>query len=466
MDRLITKRRIKKNGIEIVLFEKTIIDDIIPETIPESTQSVIDVNQVIEQKLAEIPSYDDSWIKEYKNKTESTFSNLKKNQIIKTLYASEIQLPFAVRNSPRDTWGGPGKAGIFWQDPGEDLIDTYSIKMGGDNVEIEESGYTFGYVNDLAMKFTMGAEEGRGFVWDRIGPAAYNHKPVMSLDAKYGNLVVRGDIITSGSLRSDNKIYSGGVDIATLWGGGGSSTYTNATPMPETVGGLEAGTTFTNQTMTQMFDALLYPYQEPTFSSFSIAGQSTSLEVGDSAATGTITFSWATTNSSNVETNSIDIYSSSPATQIFDGIANDGSESYDNGGGNTRDDDVTTNWTISGTNTNEAGFSRVFTVRWYWRVYWGSSSDTSATESMIEGLQNSALRSTEVATYTCDENNYKWMCWPTKFGEASSFYYAGFPVAMEDPETVSVTNSFGITTDYYAYRTTNPSASEMDIVVT
>ena len=42
-----------------------------------------------------------------------------------------------------------------------------------------------------------------------------------------------------------------------------AETYTNATPMPSTVGGWNAGSTFSNKTTSQMFDGLLYPYQLP-----------------------------------------------------------------------------------------------------------------------------------------------------------------------------------------------------------
>ena len=39
--------------------------------------------------------------------------------------------------------------------------------------------------------------------------------------------------------------------------------YTNATPTPVTIGGIDAGTTFTDQTMSDMWDALLYPTLYP-----------------------------------------------------------------------------------------------------------------------------------------------------------------------------------------------------------
>lgn len=41
-------------------------------------------------------------------------------------------------------------------------------------------------------------------------------------------------------------------------------TYTNALPSAITVGGIAAGTTFSNKTMTQMFDDMLYPELNPT----------------------------------------------------------------------------------------------------------------------------------------------------------------------------------------------------------
>ena len=43
-----------------------------------------------------------------------------------------------------------------------------------------------------------------------------------------------------------------------------SESYTNATPTPIAVGGIAKGTTFENKSMSEMFDALLYPYVAPS----------------------------------------------------------------------------------------------------------------------------------------------------------------------------------------------------------
>ena len=45
---------------------------------------------------------------------------------------------------------------------------------------------------------------------------------------------------------------------------GEASPYSNVTPVPVTIGGIEAGTTFVEQTMSDMWDALLYPTLYPT----------------------------------------------------------------------------------------------------------------------------------------------------------------------------------------------------------
>ena len=70
-----------------------------------------------------------------------------------------------------------------------------------------------------------------------------------------------------------------------------SVIYSNPLPTPNTVGGIPAGTTFSERTMKQMWDALLYPYIAPAAS---LSGGFTR-EFGDSNA---ITLSWSVTKRS------------------------------------------------------------------------------------------------------------------------------------------------------------------------
>jgi len=98
---------------------------------------------------------------------------------------NKIHLPFAI-SWGSNTWGGPGKAGIFWGDPWSPTVDNFSIKMGRDDASIGETGYTYGEVggagNPVIMKFSNGAERNRGFVWTSVG--SDGTIPIMSLSTQ------------------------------------------------------------------------------------------------------------------------------------------------------------------------------------------------------------------------------------------------------------------------------------------
>lgn len=65
-------------------------------------------------------------------------------------------------------------------------------------------------------------------------------------------------VFSASQIHADSGLIIGGGS-----GGGSGPTYTNATPTPLPLGGIPAGTTFTAQTMQQMWDRLLYPYLAP-----------------------------------------------------------------------------------------------------------------------------------------------------------------------------------------------------------
>jgi len=143
-----------------------------------------------------------------------------------------------------------------------------------------------------------------------------------------GELIYTGQ--TSGTTLTLNKINGNNVsvDLSGLVVTGGTETYTNATPMPVAVGGWSAGSTFSSLTQTQMWDGLLYPYQYPAITSFSRSGLSGEYEIGDSVTIGSQTFSWVTSNSSNVDdgiAGSIRIDDLNAASTIADSLSNTGS---------------------------------------------------------------------------------------------------------------------------------------------
>lgn len=114
--------------------------------------------------------------------------------------------------------------------------------------------------------------------------------------AKLTNLLL-AEKLTSSGVTHNSILLSEVLNSIT-----GQTHYTNATPMPITLGGLPAGTTFSNTPTNLIFDQLLYPYQNPSLSSFSISGQANLVEVGVTLS-GLKTFTWAKSNAGNITPN-------------------------------------------------------------------------------------------------------------------------------------------------------------------
>jgi len=251
-------------------------------------------------------------------------------------------------------------------------------------------------------------------------------------------------------------------------GGGTGATYTNATPTPETIGGIDSGSTFSNRTMQQMWDDLLYPYQAPAFTAFSISGQTDVLEVGD-AIPAVSTFVWATSNPANIVANSILIRDVTGSTVLASGLADDGSEVVNMGAPVTKATEASNVFRIEGQNTQLATFTRDKTYNWRWRVYWGPDATTPLVEADIEALANSSLYSGFSRTYSfgTSPGEYKYLSYPAVMGTAVTFRDAdtGFTVPFESPYLVSVTNAFGTTTDYRVHRSTNMLGGAINIEV-
>jgi hypothetical protein len=244
-------------------------------------------------------------------------------------------------------------------------------------------------------------------------------------------------------------------------------SYTNSTPMPESLGGYAVGTTFNNVSIENILTGLLYPYQEPAFSSFYIDGQTTILEVGDSIPAGNATFKWTTTNPTNVSPNMITISDSTAGVLLLQDLENDGSETIALPSSITKTSPASNTWTILTENTQNQNFSRNFSVLWRWRTYYGTSQSPTLDENGVKGLINSTLENNFSGNKTFAANDYKYIAYPTSFGLKTSFKdtATGFGVAMEPAITLSITNQFGSETTYYVHRTTNTIVGAITIGV-
>lgn len=106
--------------------------------------------------------------------------------------------------------------------------------------------------------------------------------------------------------------------------------------------------------------------------------------------------------------------------------------------------------------------TRTAGLTWLYRVYFGTSVNPTLDETEIEALASSRLQGSRATTYSLNAgaDAYKWVCYPTAFGYAGplvNFFdnATNLNVPMQEPITVSVTNAYGHTANYYAYRTTN-----------
>lgn len=243
---------------------------------------------------------------------------------------------------------------------------------------------------------------------------------------------------------------------------GGSGTFTNASPTPATIGGIPAGSTFLNQTLQQMFDALLYPFQNPAFTSFT-SPLFTTYEVGEELPVGLATINYAISNFSNVNASS-GVQSTNISGATFPVVnpltlVASGSFQINIAAATTLTSPGSRTISLSGTNVQSGNFSASGTLNWRFRVFSGNSLLSVLTENDVEGLSDSLLSSTSARTYTFGAAplNYKWICYPTTMTTLTSFIdtATNFVVPFDPPIVVSVTNPYGVVQNYNCHRSTN-----------
>jgi hypothetical protein len=256
--------------------------------------------------------------------------------------------------------------------------------------------------------------------------------------------------------------------------------YINSNPTTSEFGGIPAGSNFFNtaKDFAQTIDAACYPYIHPTFTNFALIGIS-NLEVG-TKITDVQTFTWAISDPTHVATNSVNIYDTtniltlvsshsvtSPATYDFDNYTGFGLNPLLPG---LEYDVPTTNtWKISATDigTPPAGFLGYEYINWYWLLHYGTSTNTSLTETQIKALVGSILTPTTARTYNFAAGGYKYICvnedlpQPTSFKDSSTLLDIPFEAAV----TVSVTNVNSIISNYKVYRSTNSMGAAIGIIV-
>lgn len=234
--------------------------------------------------------------------------------------------------------------------------------------------------------------------------------------------------LSNGAIKKFKKsleiMYVGG-------GGGGSSTYTNLNPVPKTVGGISAGTTFENMDITAVLDMLLYPFS----ASFSITP--TTATMGQTVTTIDMTFS---------------VSDSTATMEISNGVGDvTGTISYSLSGIFIAD----TSFTLTATkDSNTATINKSLIFLNY--VYSGVTPNTAPIESEILASSKTLSNTkNKTVTYDCTGGNRFYIAYPQRMGTMSDVKVNGLPFNGYTVTTATITNEYSFSEVYTIYTSNN-----------
>lgn len=233
-----------------------------------------------------------------------------------------------------------------------------------------------------------------------------------------------------------------------------SSNYTSSVPSTVQIGGLPAGFTAPDGiSIETLLDQMLHPYQKPEFTSLAITGLKT-YEVGeDMPANSSFTFTFS--NSSNVKPDSLKIEDVTGGNTLVENTAITSPCATTHAAIN-KTSAGTNVFKATASNTNNEVFTKEVTATWMWAIYSGTSTNETLDSAGITGLANKKLASGSAGTHALEAGGYKYFAIPESMATPKKFVNAdnGFGLAMNDPETVSVTNAYSQTCNYKVYRST------------
>jgi hypothetical protein len=163
-------------------------------------------------------------------------------------------------------------------------------------------------------------------------------------------------------------------------------------------------------------------------------------------------------------------------------LANDGTEAIALPTAITKSDLGSHVWRVVATNTNASSFDRDYTVNWYWKIYYGTSTNSTLTEANIESLSNAVLDDNFSGTFSYVGGGYKYFCYPNSYGSISTIRdeATNLNIAMASSiddaffsnsangiyyGLVAVTNTNGVSTTYRVYRSKNILGGSITFVI-
>lgn len=205
-------------------------------------------------------------------------------------------------------------------------------------------------------------------------------------------------------------------------GGGGTTNYAGASPSTVTVNDIPAGTNISGMSYDDLFQNIYAPFLAPAFSAFAISAQAQLIQVGTTLS-GVKLFTWTTTNSANVQPNSIAIRDVTANTLIASGLVNDGAENV-NIGVISNLVPITQSWRAEAIDTEAAPFnSSNFTINSIYPIFAGKVASGGAAPGVNRPLPDQALinsgalavtdsTGTTTVTFNSSADDYIWIAIP------------------------------------------------------
>ena len=242
---------------------------------------------------------------------------------------------------------------------------------------------------------------------------------IRDITEKNGEIVIT---LTDGTIKKlkmprDIRVISGGGGSK----GGGVSYYSNLSPTPYKVGGIEAGTSFDNVEITKMFDMLLYPFE------ISLSVAPNKAQLGDTL--NSILLKFETNGASESNINGIDV------TGLDELIY---------------PEPVSENkiFTLTAKKDNQTKTKQV-SIQFLNNIYWGATSNPNPTNAEIlasnKELSNSKSKR---VVYDCSGGKRYFIAYPKRLGSVT-LSVNGFPNNNFTQIQRAFTNEFGYIEDYF-----------------
>ena len=225
--------------------------------------------------------------------------------------------------------------------------------------------------------------------------------------------------------------------------------YSNSNGTTMAVGGIAKGTTFSNKSVIDIIEDMLYPYVAFSFSSIATNAASGTFEYGTSKTITSVTptFTQGSKNISSVKIGTTsggnDLYNGTTATSgsgiTISSVSLNGLSNY------------TVYCTLSdGTTTTTKSTTFTFSRYIYYGIKNNTTAPTSTTDLANMGSANSVSSGVSITT---TDNTYIWFLSPTSKSTIQQFSMNQWNnIATTSAGTVSFTTSKNQTSTYYAYR--------------